>query len=61
MLLQDYLSYYMRFSNIHEGEEIRYKIPIKNEGNLTATLRGSQIYDALPRTAKAFAWILQQE
>ena len=44
------------FSNIHENEQIKYKISIRNEGNLPGTIRGTQMYDELPQTRGAFAW-----
>lgn len=43
-------------SLIESGDEVLYKMIIKNTGDTTATIRGSRIRDELPSTSGVFAW-----
>ena len=43
-------------SLIEAGDEILYKLTVKNSSNSPATIRGSRIRDELPCTSGVFAW-----
>ena len=46
----------IRHSLVQDGDEVVYKMIIRNTGKHEATLRGSRIHDELPSTSGIFPW-----